>query len=676
MDLPVKNIVSEIDLKPGDALLPLFESITNAIHSLKLTSDVAKAKKKIQVQLFRGEYPDILIPKDKLISSIKVIDNGEGFTNTNVKSFKTAYSRKNKELGCKGIGRFTMLAAYRKIVVQSTYKEENEWMYREIQFDAENEVQIVKEEKTAFNERKTIVELSDCYNDTIHENTAKSVEEIAEAIMQHCLVYYLCNELPLIEVLDKDSQQIAVVNEMYKSLSKEREKDFKVGNEKFRYYITKSPKINNRKNHYVHYCANSRVVGTGRSIAKVNSLFAYPLIENGVAQFLDVYVVSDYLNKKVYAARNGFTIPQERENDLFGAITGELVFDDIETVLAKQMEAEYDDFIKETQNRNIREIKEYISKSAPRYKRFLKREEVLDSIPANLSDDKKEEHLYKISFNEGKVISNKIQKFIDNKDINENTIQEVKQELIDKTAFDADCLSDYMFRRKAIIDIFKKFLEADVKGQYRLEKDIHNLIFPMGMTLDNIDYESHNLWLLDERFALYNFIASDVPITNISQKNSQKEPDIIMTNAPKMFDNPISFAANASGAISSMVIFEFKRPGQTAHQKPQSNYRWEFSELIEKYFDDFLYADNKKNYKGRQVILQPDTPKFGYVIVDVIPPKLQEYNITKGFKKTPFGTLYKINPELNLHIEVITFEQLLDAVEKRHAPFFDKLFNN
>jgi len=124
-----------------------------------------------------------------------------------------------------------------------------------------------------------------------------------------------------------------------------------------------------------------------------------------------------------------------------------------------------------------------------------------------------------------------------------------------------------------------------------------------------------------------------------------------------------------------MVVFEFKRPGETAHNKKRTDFRWEYSELVEKYFDDFIYGDNKKNYKGRTVVLNKDTPKFGFVIVDVIPQKLKEYNETKGYKKTPFGTYYKINPELNLHIEVITFNQLLTAAEKRHAPFFDRLFN-
>lgn len=258
--------------------------------------------------------------------------------------------------------------------------------------------------------------------------------------------------------------------------------------------------------------------------------------------------------------------------------------------------------------------------------------------------------------------------------ISKETIKDIKQQLKEKSAFDADNLTDYMLRRKAIIEIFKRFLEADKKGKYKLEEDIHNIIFPMGVTNRNIDYETHNLWLLDERFATYNFIASDISITSMSQKKSRKEPDIVLTDSPQMFDNTISFAPENSGEVTSMVIFEFKRPGETAHQKRKKDYRWIFSELVEKYFDDFIYEQDKKTYRGRTIVLKKNTPKFGYIIVDVIPPQLAKFNEDKGYRKTPFGTYYFINPDLNLHIEVITFDQLIYSVEKRHAPFFDKLF--
>jgi len=540
MELPVRNIVSEIDLKPSDALLPLFESVVNAIHSLKLTRGLKNSEKKIQVQVIRDNSENSTLFQDKIIS-FKVIDNGEGFIDANLKSFKTAYSRKNKELGCKGIGRFTILAGYERVSISSIFNENGQWKYREIQFDTDEEVKIIKEEGAKENVRKTSVELINVRN-VIRDYMIQSVNDIATALMEHCLVYYLCGDMPSIEVLDIENNIGAVVNDLYKSLSKEREKDFPLGKETFKYYITKSIKTTNRKNHYIHYCANSRVVGGGKSIARVNGIFAYPLIANGNGYFLDIYVVSDYLNRKVFSARNGFDIPQDKENTLFNN-AGEICFTDIEIALGKQLEDEYDEFVKETQDRNVKEVKDYIQTKAPRFKRFISRPEILNSIPPNLSDDKKEEYLYKLSFNERKAIDSRIQKFIDEKNINEETITIIKQELINKTAYDSDCFADYMFRRKAIIDVFNRFLEADKDGKYKLEEDIHNLIFPMGLSLDRVDYESHNLWMLDERFATYSFIDSDKPITSVSQKKSNKEPDILMVDHPNMFNNPISFSS-------------------------------------------------------------------------------------------------------------------------------------
>lgn len=681
MDLPVKNIVSEIDLKRSDSLLPLFECVVNSIISLKKTQDLSKDDKKIQIKISRdGGTNNELFETYGTIQGIKVIDNGEGFNDKNLASFKTAYSRENKEFGCKGIGRFTILAAFEKILIQSNYCENGKWRFRELEFDLNEEmnkeVKEIRNEESITEDLKTVVELSGCYNSLIKENTAISVNEIAENLMEHCLVYYLCDDLPRVEILEENGSDVAVVNELYAKVSKESEKEFIAGNIPFNCFITKSEKSTNRKNHYIHYCANSRVVGGGKSLGRVNSLFAYPIIENGKAYFLDIYVVSDYLNKKVYSARNGFAIPQERDNELFN--DNELTFQEIEEALATKLEEDYNSYVKDTKDRNIKEVTHYIVNHAPKYTRYLQRPEILNSIPPNLSDDKKDEFLYKISIQEKKSIDTKIQRFIENKEVGEDSIEELKKELIEKTAFDADSLADYMFRRKSVIDIFKKFLDADQQGKYKLEEDIHNLIFPMGVTNRGTSYESHNLWLLDERFAIYDFIGSDIPITTMSQKKSKLEVDIVMVDKPQMFSNPISFAAESSGEISSMVIFEFKRPGETAYQKRKNDFRWEFTELIDKYFEAFIYGDNKKgkNYKGNTVVLRKETPKFGYIIVDVIPPLLEEYNKTKGFRSTPFGTLYKIIPELNQHVEVITFNQLIRAVETRHAPFFDKLFIN
>ncbi len=673
MIVPVQNIVETVDLTSEDVLLPMLECVVNSIISLQ-ESPLPMDKWEIQIKIDRGDLPmQTDIDNTKTIKSITVTDNGVGFTTKNYKSFETPFSKINKEYGCKGIGRFTVLAAYEILRIKSNYKENEDWFFREFEFSALEEVKPISFEKSKIEKYSTSVTLNNCMNEMIKEKSALSISDISEKIMQHCLIYYLNDLLPKIIIFDTDNNQGEVINELFKKVSKEKERSFEVKEQTFKIYITRTLKEGNRKNNYIHYCANSRVVGSPKNIKTFNSLFSYPISNNGNLYFLDVYIVSDYLNQKAFSTRNGFNIPKEKENLLFND-SKVLTFQEIEEKLTEVLESEYDSFVRASREKSVNDVKEYIKTSAPRYRSFLNNPEVLNAVPPNLTEDKIEEHLYKVSYNARKNIESQIEKFIRDKNVNEETIRQIKEDIKAKTAYDVDSLADYMTRRKAIIQLFDKFLDADENGEYKLEEDVHNLIFPMGITSDNISYENHNLWLLDERFINYKFIASDKSITSYSQKKSRKEADLMLMDNPEMFDNPIGFGDRNNGEINSMVIFEFKRPGDVAHQKKKSDYRWEFSELIEPYFDEFLYQSDKKNYKGNQVIVSKTTAKFGFVILDVLPPPLVEFNKDKGWEKTPFGTYFKIQPKLNLHIEVMTFRKLLDVAKSRHNPFFDKLF--
>ena len=71
--------------------------------------------------------------------------------------------------------------------------------------------------------------------------------------------------------------------------------------------------------------------------------------------------------------------------------------------------------------------------------------------------------------------------------------------------------------------------------------------------------------------------------------------------------------------------------------------------------------------------IQDTTPKFGYIICD-LHSELVDYNVKHNyFKQTPYGTLYKINPDLNMYFEVMSYETMLDFAEKRHDSFFRAL---
>ncbi len=683
MELKVKDLVSTIDLNKGEVFLPLYESVVNSIISL---DKVVRDEKKIEVIIEREEgkfVSDLFGRGVPTIQNITIIDNGQGFTEANYKSFKSPYGKLNKKYGCKGVGRFTILALFEKMEITSLYEEGGKWWKRSFVFDIDNEITEEHFDEIAETPPQTKVVLRNCNNMDLLPGTAHNAEEIAKGVMEHCFIYYLCGTLPTINVTEKtsDGNNCSLsVNNYFSLESKEKEKDIEVRGEKFHLYVVKSDKTTSRKYNYVSLCANSRVVGAKKNLADVDLLFTYPISENGESKFIDIYVVSDYLDARVNNSRTAFKIPEKADDEpVFSGMETETVItiEDLLRSIAAEVSTMYETYAVETKKRNIEEVKNYITTVSPEYRSFIMRDDILEAMPPNLSDDKKDEYLHKVAYTENKKIAEKIEQFMQLSEANEGEIQEIIETIKKRAPYDADSLVAYVARRKAIIRLFEKMLEMKENGKYELESMIHNLIFPMGLTNETVTYQYHNLWLLDDRFSTFRYIASDRSITSMSQIRSSKEPDMVMINDDHLLvNNAISYGDKDMGEIGSMVIFEFKRPGDTAHQKRKNDFRWEFSDLVEPYFDNFLFGKEKekKNWKGQVVKVSKDTPKFGYVVMDEMPEPLIEYNLHHQWRKTPFGSFYKINPDLNLHIEALDFQTLLRNAKERNNPFFDHLF--
>lgn len=245
MVVPVKNIVETVDLTSDDVLLPLLECIVNSIISLQ-QSGLPKSERLIQIKIERGRLPKTpTLDNIKTISAFKIIDNGTGFNSANFKSFETPFSQINKEFGCKGIGRFTVLAAFDEYQVHSNFKEKDKWFIKEFKFTSDKEIELIRHEESELNEFKTIVEIKNCNNENIIEKSALTVRQIAEIIMQHCFIYYLNNSLPTINIIDTENNVGEAVNELFEKVSKEKERDFLIQDKKFKLYITKTLKEGN-----------------------------------------------------------------------------------------------------------------------------------------------------------------------------------------------------------------------------------------------------------------------------------------------------------------------------------------------------------------------------------------------------------------------------------------------
>jgi hypothetical protein len=89
-------------------------------------------------------------------------------------------------------------------------------------------------------------------------------------------------------------------------------------------------------------------------------------------------------------------------------------------------------------------------------------------------------------------------------------------------------LAAYVSRRRVILDILEKAIQANEAGDYSREDVIHTLIMPMRLTSDDVDYAASNLWVIDEGLAFHNYLASDKSIASmpITGSTSRREPDL------------------------------------------------------------------------------------------------------------------------------------------------------
>ena len=94
MEVSAKDIIDSVDLNRNEALLPIYESVVNSIISLNKTANENNGIKVIiERQDSDGVEIDLFGKISAPIKNVKIIDNGEGFTEENFTSFKKPFSK-------------------------------------------------------------------------------------------------------------------------------------------------------------------------------------------------------------------------------------------------------------------------------------------------------------------------------------------------------------------------------------------------------------------------------------------------------------------------------------------------------------------------------------------------------------------------------------------------------
>lgn len=671
--LNIRGFVAGIDIEPDEFMLPLQEVIVNSIQSIE--DKVEGEKGSISIKVIRGkqlaldgEFEEPYLP----IEGFEVYDNGVGFQTKRYEAFNDAFTDINKKKGCKGVGRYTVLACFGSMEVNSTFVENGIWYNRTFKFDELNGIHFEGEDNLKIvNESplKTVVKLNNYKKPfQVLINKGKiQLENIAESIIQHCLLYFISDEIPSIRLYNENEPDKSIfVNDLYRNVVKfdKEVKSLKLNNLIQPFNLSYLRNYNN-KTHSFHLCANKREVGKKTSVSNYIPSFVQGLQdEDEKKYYLSVYVTGDFLDEKANYQRNKFSIPKKEEDK---SSFDEISIDELLRDISDNVRTEYSEWITTAVKEKNKRIENYIlNPDKPRlaYRHLLSVANVFDDIPATATDERLETELHKKIFSLEQKRSKAFEKAFAKKKYDKKEFSDIIQNVLkEEAAFSIGKLADLMIRRKAIIKLFRQYLNWREEGEYMLEEDLHNIIFTMGAETDTMPKDFHNLWLLDERLNFHSYTTSDRPLKMNKHiaSESQKETDLLI------YDFPWAYADNPN-KINSLVVFEFKRPGRDMKTPKDKKLDLQVAEYFEK-----LMESKSKTAKGKLLNIEDSTPKFGYIICD-LHKELIDYNIKNNFfKKTPYGTLYKINPELNQYFEVMSYETMIEFAEKRHEAFFQAL---
>ena len=545
----VKNIKSKSNI-----YTPIVEAVVNSIEAIGNKSDG-----EIEIVIHRESIIQFenVIPN---IRSIEVSDNGIGFSQENRDSFDTYLTENKIDVGGKGFGRFMYLKYFHNAKIKSQYIEDSIYKFRNFQFGKKDEIIVGEEIGTASLKRTgTTLLLEDIID---NEQIDKTLDVIARKLVEKLLVFFVDTSylVPQIILREHDNSGKIVLNNYINdnnAISKVGESSINIksnidyiDNIEFLFYV---------KVYKIYYSSLSSKICLTAHNREVTEATLQTYIPEFQDEFFDLsnevkrnyiikaYVLGKYLNENVSLERESFDFAKETSDILYP-----LAQMDIEKEVANVVKSLFANDVKLRFEKKKEKIYSYINNHAPWHRTYLK-EFDLTNLPTNLSNEKIELEIQKFKFKKEQEVRKEIKDIIDNK---EEGLYGKFKEIISRISQDGkNDLAHYVCNRKLIVDAFDELRKRrEIDNQSHLESELHNLIFPMGTTSESLDYENHNLWLLDERLVFSQYVASDKVIS----KFETKEPDLIV------FNEEVCIYRNGENITTSPItIFEFKRPKRT-----------------------------------------------------------------------------------------------------------------
>lgn len=655
-------------LPKSHALMPIFEAVVNSIHSIEEVTDNIRDGR-ITLTIVRNRQLSTGLDNAGLpeITGFKITDNGAGFNEINYKSFQTLDSEHKISKGCRGIGRLLWLKVFSRAHISSTYEEDGCKKFREFQFSRESGAEDKEATKVDDdNSISTSVLLQDINDDYVKAIPAKA-ETIAMRLLEHCVWHFVRDQgCPEIIVEDEfDSINLTSLYDEHITTIADYD-SFTINNYVFELTHIKF-RASHEKKHQLSYCAAGRLVKEENLENQVSGLYGVLTDDKGEF-FYNCYITSTYLDEKVRAERTSFDIAEKPYELLKNA---EVSFQQIRSQSVEKSKAYLSEFLEMKKKEAIEHTTKYIQQKAPRYKMLSKYfDEDALIIDPNVSDKDLEKKLHAMWYQVEQDILDESYTYLQNDEITLDNYEEKLSAYIDKVSdLKASDLANYVVHRKVVLDILDKAIGFRDGKNYYNENILHELIYPMGKTSEEVPFDKQNLWLIDDRLAFHNYLASDKTIKSmpITDSGSTTEPDIVCYKED--WDNPFLVNDQANPPFSSITIIELKKPMRNDMKEGTDK------DPIEQCLNylEKIRDGNEATQKGLLIPKADNVPAYCYVIADMTPKMIQRSKL-KGLKVTSDGMGYfGYNENYKAYIEVISYNKLLQSAKERNKAFFDKL---
>lgn len=654
------NIVRRIERLPkpknvAAAMQPLFEAISNAIHSVQdRFGETVSANGKIHITVSTNRN------KDQVWSTVE--DNGLGLDEANWDAFTETDTGNKMSIGGKGVGRLLWLDCFQKISVASTYKVDGGMERRSFDFVLKQDNQIQNEtiEAAGSADSPSFFVRFDGLRDNGYMSHFPGRDSfVFQHLTSHFLPTFIGKKCPQISVYvgDEARHYPAEID----NIVHRKQADIRLETEDYGLLLLtlmecdKVASADLKGHHFVHFIAHDRTVQS----QSIDGKLGLKYFGDGDDRVFHAILTGEYLDKNVNQERTAFMF----EDVVLDRIINDVCTAHIEEFLKAPLEK-----LSGEQRQKIEQITESYPSVA-----FGDTEELQAKIPSGeLKEDAIYGHLARERFRRDQRQAEKIKSVLGRLRGGEAdaatfaaAITEAGQAIEDA---EQRSLAEYIVRRKVVLDFIEILLEKvrdDTRdSSYQREDVLHSFICPLRVnTIEDgsrrVDSaSSHDLWIIDERLTFAQYFSSDVEFSTLSQAiESDERPDVLI------FD--YVHGLRQTEEPSKVLLVEFKRPGRsnyTDNENPQSQ--------VERYVRQ-LQGGGLNDVKGRPIKLDDRTVFHCFIVADIV-GKLDEWTFTWQRTADGRGRLYQPQSGFRGSIELIGWDALLGDARARNQAFFDR----